>query len=501
MTIESALQQLKDLQMKLCAFSHATGAIYLDSVTVAPEDTAAGRGETLGVLSKLSYEMFANEEVAKLLAFLRENADKLTRQQAREVELLQRDYDEISKIPQDEYVQYRKLINDAQSVWHRAKRDNDFASFAPYLEKIVEANRRFAGYFNKNEHPYNVCLNQYEYGLTMEKLDIFFDKLKQTIVPLIRRIQTEAKQIDDSFLHGHYPVEAQRKFSDYLMEVMSIDRKHCGIGETEHPFTIHFNKYDVRITTKYHEDDPTKSMYSVIHEGGHALYELGTADELMYTRLANGTSMGIHESQSRLFENIIGRSESFINLIFPKLQELFPEQLAGVDAHKFYLAVNKSEPSLIRIEADELTYCLHIMVRYEIEKMLMEDKVKVSELPAVWAAKMKEYLGVDVPDDTRGVLQDSHWSGGSIGYFPSYALGSAYSAQIVDRMRQDIDIEATIASGNLRPIVEWLEERIYRFGSMLDPDDVIMNCCGEPFDPTYFTDYLSAKFKAIYDLD
>jgi carboxypeptidase Taq len=501
MTIENALQSLKELQMKLSAFSHATGVIYLDSVTVAPEDTAAGRGETLGVLSKLSYEMFANEKVAELLEFLGANSDQLTKQQIREVEMLQRDFDEISKIPQDEYVEYRKLINDTQSVWHKAKRDNDFASFAPYLEKIVETKRRFAGYFNKTEHPYNVCLNQFEHGLTMEKLDSFFDKLKQTIVPLIRRIQTEAKQIDDSFLYRHYPVEDQRKLSDYLMEVLSIDRSHCGIGETEHPFTINFNKYDVRITTKYHEDNLTSSMYSVIHEGGHALYELGTADELMYTRLGNGTSMGIHESQSRLFENIIGRSESFIRLIFPKLKELFPKQLEDVDAHKFYMAVNKSEPSLIRIDADELTYCLHIMVRYEIEKMLIEGKVKVSQLPSVWADLMKEYLGIDVPDDTRGVLQDSHWSGGSIGYFPSYAIGSAYSAQIIHYMRRDIDVEATIASGNLRPIVEWLEERIFKFGSMLDPDDVIMNCCGEAFDPTYFTDYLSNKFKSIYDLD
>jgi carboxypeptidase Taq len=501
MTLETALKSLKELQKKLHAFSHASGMIYLDSVTVAPKDTAAGRGETLGVLTQMSYELFANREVADLLAFLRENSDKLSRQQAREVELLQRDYDEISKVPQEEFVEYRKLVNDAQSVWHKAKSGNDFAAFAPYLEKIVETKRRFAGYFNKDKHPYDVCLNQYEYGLNMEKADIFFDKLKQTIVPLIRRIQTEAEQIDDSFLHQDYPVEAQRKLSDYLMDVMTIDRSHCGIGETEHPFTIDFNKYDVRITTKYHKDNFTSSMYSVIHEGGHALYELGTGDELMYTRLAGGTSMGIHESQSRLYENIIGRSESFVNLIFPKLKELFPKQLDGVDARKLYLAVNKSEPSLIRIEADELTYCLHIMVRYEIEKMLMEGTVKVSELPEVWAAKMKEYLGIDVPDDTRGVLQDSHWSGGSIGYFPSYAIGSAYSAQIIARMRRDIDIEATIASGNLRPIVEWLEERIYRFGSLLDPDDVIMNCCGAPFDPTYYTDYLSTKFKAIYNLD
>jgi len=500
MTLAEATKALADLQKKMYALNHATGIIYLDSVTVAPEDTAVGRGETLGILSGFSYELFANPQTEELLKFLAEHRDELTMQQAREVEMLTRDYERISKIPQDEYVEYQKLINEAQSVWHRAKKENDFPAFAPYIEKIAAANRKFAGYFNPGKHPYNVTLDHYERGLTMEKLDVFFGKLRETIVPLLHRIRNEAEQVDDSFLHQEFPVEQQRKLSDYLMEVMAIDRRHCGIGETEHPFTINFNKYDVRITTKYHTDSITSSMYSVIHEGGHALYELGTADELMYTCLAAGISMGVHESQSRLFENIIGRSESFINLIFPKLKELFPKQLENVDAHQFYLAVNKCEPSLIRIEADELTYCLHIMVRYEIEKMLFEGTVRVNELPQVWAKLMKEYLGVDVPDDSRGVLQDSHWSGGSMGYFPSYAIGSAYSAQIIHKMRQEIDVDGIIASGNLRPIVEWLEERIYKYGSMLDPDEVIRNCCGEPFDPTYFVDYLTEKFKGIYNL-
>jgi carboxypeptidase Taq len=208
--------------------------------------------------------------------------------------------------------------------------------------------------------------------------------------------------------------------------------------------------------------------------------------------------MGIHESQSRLFENLIGRSEGFIRHIFPKLKELFPEQLRDVDARQFYLAVNRCEPSLIRIEADELTYCLHIMVRYEAEKMLFEGTVTMDELPQVWARLMKEYLGVDVPDDAHGVLQDSHWSGGSMGYFPSYAIGTAYSAQIMHTMKKDLDVNALVAAGNLKPIVEWLGEHIYRFGSMMDPGELLEQCCGEPFNPTYFTDYLTEKFTGIY---
>lgn len=501
MEVNEALKELGVLQKKRHAFSHATGMIYLDSVTVAPVNTAEGRGETLGVLSSMGYELFANPRTEELLKFLDEHKDELTEQQAREVVVLTREYEQTSKIPQDEYVAFQVLINDAQSVWHKAKEEDDFPAFAPYLEKIVTTLKKFAGYFKPEEEPYNVWLDQYERGLTMSTLDEFFAKLKETIVPLIHRIQKEGRQIDDSFLHGHFPIEKQREFSDYLMEIMGIDRAHCGIGETEHPFTINFNKRDVRITTKYHEDNLVSSMFSVIHEGGHALYELGTGDELMYTGLDSGVSMGIHESQSRFYENIVGRSEAFVNLIYPKVQELFPEQLGEIDAHQFYLGINKSEPSLKRIEADELTYCLHVMVRYEIEKMMFSGAISVYELPEIWAKLMKEYLGVEVPDNKNGVLQDSHWSGGAFGYFPSYAIGSAYSAQITHRMEQELNIEHEIASGSLKGVNDWLEEHVFKYGSMYDPDELFYRCCDEKFDPKYFADYLTRKFSAIYDLE
>lgn len=501
MTVKEATAELALLQKKMYAFNHATGMIYLDSVTTAPKDTAEGRGETLGILSIMSYELFANPKTEELLNFLAGHRDELTEQQYREVVVLTRGYEQISKIPKDEYAAFQVMINEAQSVWHKAKETNDYPMFAPYIQKVACTLKKFAAYMDPKERPYNVWLDQYERGLNMDKLDDFFSRLKEAIVPLIHRIQTEAVQIDDSFLKTDYPVEQQRKFSDYLMEVMGIDRTHCGIGETEHPFTIHFNKKDVRITTKYFEDNLISSMYSVIHEGGHALYELGTGDELMYTCLAEGASMSVHESQSRLFENMIGRSEKFISMIYPKVKELFPKQFEKVDENSFYLAVNKSEPSLIRTEADELTYCLHIMVRYEIEKMLLEGEVDINELPAIWAKLMKEYLGVDVPDDTRGILQDSHWSGGDMGYFPSYAIGSAYSAQIMDRMKQDIDVDEVISSGSLKPIVQWLEEHIYRYGSMMDPGDLIEKCCGEPFNPQYYISYLTEKYTRIYRLN
>ena len=278
-------------------------------------------------------------------------------------------------------------------------------------------------------------------GVDMAYLDKFFATLRERIVPLLHAVM-EKEPPDDSFLRRRYPVDAQRKFSDYLMEVLGLDRAHCAIGETEHPYTLEFNNKDVRITTHYHEDNVDFSMYSVIHEGGHAKYELGIADELQYTCLAGGVSMGVHESQSRFYENLIGRSLPFIQAAFPKMKELFPEQLADVTAEQFYRAVNKVQPSLVRTEADELTYCLHIMVRYEIEKRLIGGTLEVKDVPETWNRLYQEYLGVDVPDDKRGCLQDSHWSGGAFGYFPSYALGSASAPQMLKNMEADIDVWA-----------------------------------------------------------
>jgi carboxypeptidase Taq len=242
------------------------------------------------------------------------------------------------------------------------------------------------------------------------------------------------------------------------------------------------------------------SFFSVIHEGGHSLYELNTADELVGSPLGTGASMGIHESQSRLFENMIGRSRAFIELIHPAMAELFPGQMKKVSPELLYRAANRAEPSLIRIEADELTYSLHIMVRYELEKKLIAGTLEVKDLPEAWNALYKEYLGVDVPDDTHGVLQDSHWSGGSFGYFPSYSIGSAYAAQIYDAMAKNVDIDAAVRSGDLSPVVGWLTEKIYRFGSLKKPNELILNACGKPFDPTYYTRYLTEKYRAIYKL-
>lgn len=498
-SVQQALAALQKLQQTQAAYNHAMGVLYLDATTAAPSDTWEGRGKTMEIMSQITYDLLANPENGELLSYLEAHAGELDAQARREVEVIRKDYDQIHRIPAEEYVAYSVLLNDAQNVWQKAKNSDDFASFAPYLEKIVAFNRKFAGYYHPEMAPYDALLNEYEEGLNMSTLDAFFAQLREVIVPLIAKIR-EAEPIDDSFLYKHYPVEQQRKFSDYLMETMGIDRNHCGIAETEHPYTTNFNNKDVRITTHYYENNLVSSMFSVIHEGGHALYELGADDRYNYTALAGGVSMGIHESQSRFYENIIGRSEAFVHAIFPKVKELFPEQLEGVDAAMFYRAINKAEPALIRTEADELTYPLHIMVRYEIEKQLIAGTLAVQDIPARWKVLYREYLGVEVPNDAEGCLQDSHWSGGSIGYFPSYALGSAYGPQMLHKMQEELgDIWPEVEKGDLSKVTAWLREHIHRHASFLKPGELFESVCGK-FDAKFYIDYLTQKYTKLYHL-
>lgn len=498
-SIEQAVEALKTLQRKQFAYDHAMGVLNLDATTAAPSDTWEGRGKTMEVLSQASYDLLVTPENGELFAFLEENREALDPQTRREAEVMKKSYEKTQKIPPKEYVEYSILLNDAQAVWHRAKQEDDFQAFAPYLEKIVAFNRKLAAYYNPELPAYDALLNEYEEGMTTAALDVFFAQVRGTIVPLLERIQ-KAPQIEDGFLHRHYPVSVQRELSDYLMDVLGLDRSHCGIAETEHPYTTNFGNHDVRITTHYHEDNLVSSMFSVIHEGGHALYELGADDCYNYTALSGGVSMGMHESQSRFYENIIGRSRAFVHAVFPKVLGFFPEQLADVSEEDFYRAINRVEASLIRTEADELTYCLHIMVRYEIEKRLIDGTLAVSQVPGEWNRLYKEYLGIDVPSNRQGCLQDSHWSGGLIGYFPSYALGSAYGAQMLHQMELKLgDVFPDVEKGDLSKVTGWLREKIHRHASFYKPGDLLKSVFGE-FDPKYYTDYLTRKYTELYDL-
>ena len=499
MELAQAITKLDALQRKMFAYNHAMGVLYYDGATAAPAGSAANRGETMSVLSEAEYLMATGPEMIDLLDFLYAHNDELTQKQRRIVEMLRKDLAELRCIPQEEYAAASKLMAESTAAWHEAKPRSDFSIFAPYLEKVIETKKRFAHYVKPDIDPYEYYLDTYEPGLTRRKCDEFFAALRARVVPLLRRVQA-ARQVDASFLTGDFPLEAQRKLSDELMEIMRIDRSFCSIGETEHPFTTNFTKRDVRITTHYYPDNAVSSMYSVIHEGGHALYELHTADEDMYNGLGSGVSMGIHESQSRFYENLVGRSRGFVTFLAPRLRALFPQQLGGVSDDALYRAVNRCEASLVRTEADELTYSLHIMVRYEIEKKLFADEISVAEIPQEWNRLYQEYLGVTPSCDRDGCLQDSHWSDGSFGYFPSYALGSAYGAQMLARMRETVDVDACEKNGDLAPINSWLCEHIWQYGCLYKPAELLERVFETPFDPKYYLDYLETKFTEIYEL-
>ncbi len=498
MTINEALQKISEFENANSALNHASGILYYDGDTIAPEGSVEIRALTLGELSRMSYELITAPAFIEALETLNSNLDSLSDVERRKVTELYREYDNTRKIPMQEMIDFNIHLTESSAVWHKAKENNDFASFEPYLQKTFDTLKRFAAYTDPDKDPYDVCLDKYERGLTKERCEEFFSTLREKLVPLIARVGS-AKQIDDSVLKLHYPKSRQEKFTDYLVDVMDIDRNHFTVGETEHPFTISFTGKDVRITTHYYEDNLASSLYSVVHECGHALYDMNSDSELFRTSLEGGVSMAIHESQSRFYENIIGRSRPFCELILPFLKKEFHEQLAEVSDDEFYRMINRSEPSLIRTEADELTYALHVMVRYELEKKMMSGEITAKDLPTEWNRLYKEYLGVDVPDDKNGVLQDSHWSNANIGYFPSYALGSAYGAQILDEMKKDIDVDSVIKSGKLTQINDWLREKIWKHGCMYDPTDLFKMVCGE-FDPNVFVDYLEKKFTEVYSI-
>ena len=355
-SIDEAREKLMSLQRRMAAYDHAMGLIYYDGCTTAPKETAENRAVSMTVLSEEIYRQSTSDETIEFLEFLDANRNDLSSDEKRMVYLLLKDIREMKKIPMDEYIAYQELVVKAEDVWERAKNSSDFAMFCPYLEDIFAYQKKFANYIDPDMDPYDHCLNEYEEGLTMEACDRFFNRLREGIVPLLKRI-SEAPQIDNSIRHGYFPASRQEELSRHLMKQIGLDLGHVGLSTTEHPFTTSLGSHhDERITTHYYENDFAYSMYSVIHEGGHALYDTGSADELAYTVLDGGVSMSIHESQSRFYENIIGRSRAFCRLIFPELVRIFPEQMEGHDAEEFYRAVNKVQPSLIRTEADELTY-------------------------------------------------------------------------------------------------------------------------------------------------
>ena len=499
MTLNEAIEKLNELEKASYALGHAQSILYTDGDTVAPKNSWKGRGKAMAYLSELTYKQLVNPETGETLETILQHKDETDEVTFRRAEILKESYDELHMLPMEEYVAYQELVNESMTVWKDAKDGSDWNLFAPYLEKLITARRRFASLKAPDKPAYDVLLDLHEKDATMAELDPFFRALREDLSPVIKEVAAREKPVP-AFLKGPWPVEKQRIFSQKVMALEGIDPLCCTLGETEHPFTSGTNKWDVRITTHYHEDDVLSSLYSVIHEGGHALYEMDVRDDMQFTCLADGVTMGVHESQSRFYENLIGRSRAFCTPLLKVMKEVFPEQMKGVTEDELYSAINLSKPSLIRTEADELTYSLHVMIRYELEKAMIGGDLKVADIPGEWNRLYKEVLGVDVPDDKHGCLQDSHWSFGGMGYFPSYALGSAYGVQMLQEMEKDVDVWTTVAKGDLSPVTAWLTEKVHQYGHLKKPCDLLPAAMGGPLDATVYTGYLKKKFTELYKL-
>ena len=499
--MNNAYERLKPYLERAMAFQSAKILFEWDSETLAPREAEKNTTRVVGILSGEYFNVVTDPQVKELVRQCKEETDSLTQVENAVVRELAEETEKLECIPKEEYRQFAELTARATGIWARAKKDNDFESFAPVLKEIVEYTKKFASYRAKEgQRLYDVMLEDYEKGFDVKTLDRFFQTLKDQLVPFLKKLRDSGVEIDNSFLTGDYKEADQEAIGRFFAEYVGFDFDRGVMAVSAHPFTTNLHNKDVRITTSYndHVDD---SLFSVIHESGHALYELGIPDELTQTLVGQGTSMGMHESQSRFFENIIGRNENFWIPVYEKLQNQFPDQLGSVTLKQFVRGINKVEPSLIRTQADELTYSLHVLIRYEIEKMLIEDQLKVEELPKIWADKYEEYLGVRPQCVSEGVLQDIHWSQGSFGYFPSYALGSAFGAQLYHDMKGKMDFEGLLRKGDIKTIGEYLKEHIHKYGKLKTSRQILKDVTGEDFDPQYYIDYLTEKYGKLYGVE
>jgi carboxypeptidase Taq len=492
-----------NLLKKITSYNEALGLIYWDLRTGAPKKGMEQRSEVIGMLSS---DVFAMSTSSEMKEYLEAMTDQTTQASLSDVtrkalEEAKKEYDRNVKIPAEEYKEYVILQSKAETIWEEAKAKSDFSMFQPYLEKLVDFNKRFIDYWGYEDNKYNTLLDMYEPGVTVDVIDRVFNQLRESIVPLVQAVTEAADQPSTTFLFENFPASKQREFSLHILEKMGYDFNAGRLDETVHPFATGLNPGDVRVTTKYDEKDFRTAVFGTIHEGGHALYEQNISNDLIGTNLCSGTSMGIHESQSLFWENFVGRNKAFWERHYSSLKQYASGQFDHVSLDDFYRAINVAGPSLIRIEADELTYALHVIVRYEIEKGLFNDQIQVKDLPHIWNEKMAEYLGVTPKNDSEGVLQDVHWSGGAFGYFPSYALGYIYAAQIKNAMLNDLpDFDSKIVNGDLLPIKNWLTDKIHRHGKMKKPIEILQDVTGESLNAKHLIHYLTKKYKDVYRL-
>jgi carboxypeptidase Taq len=497
---------IDELKKRLKEISHLGSILALlswDQEVYMPTGGSDSRASSIAELSAIVHHKFVSIDDDGLLTKLKKQFDlkKIKGKDAVIVAETWRSFERLKKLPEAFVRELSETASKSQHVWAQARERNDFKLFLPWLTKMVELKRKEAKYVGFTKSPYDALIDEFEPGMTADRSYEILSDLKDFLIPLIKQIKESKVKINEKKAMGDFPIDKQVAFNEMMVGAIGFDMASGRLDKTTHPFATGLHPSDVRITTRYHKDDVLYSLGSSIHEAGHGMYEQGLPIEHFGTPLAEAISLGIHESQSRMWENIIGKSKSFWKHFYPKLQKEFPKPFKTLPIADFYNIINKVQPSLIRTEADEVTYNLHIILRFEIEKEMIEGTIDLADLPKIWRAKMEEYFGIDVPTDSLGVLQDVHWSAGLMGYFPTYSFGNLYSAQFYTAMKKAIpDIEKQIGKGEFGEIKSWLRKHIHTHGKAYSAEELVKRVTGEPLTSAYFVEYLRGKYKEIYHL-
>jgi carboxypeptidase Taq len=467
-----------------------------------PPGGSAERAEQLAVLHKIAHQMLSSEETGSLLAGAEAETAGMDSGTDERLTLraVRRRYDKATKLPAELVTEIARASAIGYNTWVQARKESNWKMFAPTLAHLLDLSRQEAQAYGYEQQIYDALLDKYEPGMKTAEVEVVFDNLRPGLVALVDELSA-APQVDDSVLRRDYDPDKQKAFGEYVIQKMGYDFSRGRQDRAVHPFCTSFGRNDVRITTRFDRNWLPAALMGTIHETGHALYEQGYDPKDDNTPLCHAASLGVHESQSRLWENIVGRSKAFWNVYFADLQRFFPGQFDDVSVTDIYRALNKVSPSLIRVEADEVTYCLHIMLRFEMEKGMLEGSIPVDEVPEAWNSKMRDYLGITPPDDAHGCLQDVHWSGAGFGYFPTYALGSILSAQLMDKAKADNPaISGELERGEFGGLLTWLRENVHRQGARYLPAELVKRACGEPAQSHSYLNYLNGKFRDVYGL-
>lgn len=495
--------ELKKRLAEISDLHNATSVLGWDQQTYMPPGGAAARAQQLATLSHIAHEKFIDDAVGYLLEELHPYARSLPydSDDASIIRVTKREYDKAHRVPPSLVSEIAHASAQAFEAWRKAKEESRFSVFAPCLQRNLDLKKRYAGCLGYTDSIYDPLLDDYEPGMKTAQVEAIFANVRKEIVPLVHAISSRVNVVDNSFLHQTFGEQKQWDIGIEAARLIGYDFGRGRQDRAPHPFTTSFSLNDVRITTRFMDNYFPAGFFATIHETGHAVYNQGIRHELERTPLADGASLGVHESQSRMWENLVGRSRPFWKFFMPRLQAVFPEQFGNVNPEQMYRAVNRVQPSFIRVEADEVTYNLHIMLRFELENALLEGRIAVNDLPEAWNARMQEYLGITPPDDAHGVLQDVHWSYGSFGYFPTYSLGNFFSAQLFDQIKKDIpDLDKYFEEGEFHVLLDWLRTHLHTHGRKFTLDELANKITGESLQTHSFTAYLKNKYAEIYNL-